>query len=135
MILVTCPLLTTLSVSTKKQKSLEVAFRCCLSLTLVAELPLEPLDAVAAAVVRAASPVAVAVLDLALRVAQLALLPLPARLAHALPRDVGTVRVAQQRAHPCNVEDFLKEKDQRMLHGRRKNFYLFLRKGVRTGLG
>ena len=69
-----------------------------LPLTLVAELPLESLDAVASPVVHAA-PVSVAVLHLALRVAQLALLALPARLAHALPGDVGTVCVAQQRAH------------------------------------
>ena len=68
---------------------------------MVAELPLEPLDAVASPVVRAAAAVSVAVLDLALRVAQLALLALPARLAHALTRDVGTVRVAEQRAHTC----------------------------------
>ena len=71
---------------------------------MVAELALESLDAVAAPVVHAA-PVAVAVLDLALGVAQLALLALPARLAHALPRDVGTVRVAQQRAHPCKRKE------------------------------
>ena len=67
---------------------------------MVAELPLEALDAPAAAVDAAAVPVAVG--DLALGVAQLALLALPARLAHALPGDVGAVRVAQQGAHACN---------------------------------
>ena len=64
---------------------------------MVAELSLESLDATAAAVDAAAVPVAVG--DLALGVAQLTLLALPARLADALPRDVGAVRVAQQRAH------------------------------------
>ena len=64
---------------------------------MVAELSLESLDAPAAPVHAAAVPVAVG--DLALGVAELTLLPLPARQAHALPGDVGTVRVAQQRAH------------------------------------
>ena len=64
---------------------------------MVAELPLESLDAAAGAVYASAVPVAVG--DLALRVAQLALLSLPARLANALPGDVGAVRVAQKRAH------------------------------------
>ena len=62
---------------------------------MVAELPLEALDAPAAAVDAAAVPVAVG--DLALGVAQLALLPLPARLTETLPATVLALAAAQER--------------------------------------